>query len=175
MHSKIFINFSLSFLTIMLWNESLAGTPESMEKNAVIEEVTVIGVRNSSPGRSLNTLAGSSLSGSRSYSPSQSEGQDAKSATEYKRECKKQKNLEIDSDFDDCVAEANTYKSNEYHHCPIEDSIETELNTGIGRINVKTSPRKTCTDNADVAFESKISTCNANASTKRTRIAAECR
>lgn len=141
----------------------------------MVEEVTVTGVRSSGPGMPVGTVSGGSLGGSRGYSPGQSEGQDAKAATQRKRECEKQKNLDINAAKLTCMRDANTFKAEKYSSCPPEESIETEIDTGVGRVNVKTTPRKTCTDNVDVAFEGKVSGCNADAATSASKINAECR
>lgn len=175
MKTKSRVNFLFVFFVGALSNVTLAGVPESMEKNAVVEDVLVTGVRGSGPGMPVGTVSGGSIGGGGGYSSGQSEGQDAKAASERKRECKKQKNLDIDAAKDSCVADASTYKGGEYSRCPVEESIETELNTGVGRVNVKTSPRKTCTDNVDAVYESKVSRCNSDASNSRSKVDAACR
>lgn len=175
MKTKSVVSFALVFFVGALSEVTSAGAPESMEKNAVVEEVTVTGVRPSGPSMPAGRVSGGSLGGSRGYSPGQSEGQDAKAAAERKRECKKQKNLDIDATKDSCLADAHTYRGGEYTRCPVEESIETELNTGIGRVNVKTSPRKNCTDNVDAVYEAKVSRCNSDASNSKSKVDAACR
>lgn len=175
MKTKSLVNLSFVFFAGALSNATLAGVPESMEKNAVVEDVLVTGVRSSGSGMPTGTVAGGSLGGSRGYSPGQSEGQDAKVATQRKRECEKQKNLEIEAVKDACLAGASTYKAKEYSSCPIETSFETEINVIVGRGSVATSPRATCIENVNAVVEAKVSGCNADASKSKSKVDAACR
>lgn len=75
-----------------------------------------------------------------------------------------QKKGSISGSLSGCKSTASSVKSRAYSNCPVETEVTAGINVGLGNVTVTTSPRKTCTENADVAYIAAIDMCEANAS-----------
>lgn len=80
----------------------------------------------------------------------------------------------ISGSLSGCKATASSTKSRTYNNCPVETEVSTGISVGLGNINVKTSPRQTCIQNADAAFTAAVDACEANASNALAALPAYC-
>jgi hypothetical protein len=85
-----------------------------------------------------------------------------------------QKKASISGSLSGCNAAASSVRSRTYNSCPVETEVSTGIGVGLGDVIIKTSPRKTCIENADVAFNAAIDACEATASGAAAALPAYC-